>query len=265
MYPLLPWKTLSTALVVLVCMAVYADDLGDWFGVAISDTLVIRTLPIIALTVLGVFFGFTATWSPWRLTWRCLPFLNKTAFPDLNGVWVGTTASNWPTIEKMVSSAEGKGGLAKQELFDTLERHDAIAMEITASLFSLRLETGLSSKDATSYSITAKPWKCHHTPRIHLAYVYEQETKDPSVTDEERHMGAADVLFEPQAPDELNGVYWTRRSWVTGLNTAGRLQLRRVARSKDAKKSLRDYALEEKGRLSSETDVPTALSSDKKR
>jgi hypothetical protein len=117
------------------------------------------------------------------------------------------------------------------------ERHDAIAVEITASLFGLRIESGLSSMDATSYSITAKPWKCQHTPRVHLAYVYEQETKDPSVTDEERHMGAADLVFEPQNLDALNGVYWTRRSWITGLNTAGRLQLHRVATAKDPKKT----------------------------
>ncbi len=252
MYSLLPWKTLSTALVILVCMAVYADDLGTWSGLAISDTLVIRTLPILALTLLGVIFGSTGKWAPWRVIWSVFPVLNRTAFPDLNGVWVGTTASNWPTIEKMMNAAEGRGGLQKQEMFDTSERHDAIAVEITASLFGLRIESGLSSMDATSYSITAKPWKCQHTPRVHLAYVYEQETKDPSVTDEERHMGAADLVFEPQDVDALNGVYWTRRSWITGLNTAGRLQLRRVATAKDPKKSLRDYALEEKARLSSD-------------
>ena len=100
--------------------------------------------------------------------------------------------------------------------------------------------------DATSYSITAKPWKCQHTPRIHLANVYEQETKDPSVTDEDRHMGAADLVFEPQDPDALYGVYWTKRSWITGLYTAGHLKLRRAATSKDPKEPSRKYALDER-------------------
>lgn len=249
MYTLLPWKTLGTALMIVVGLAVYADDLGAWMGVTVSDSVVIRYLPMTVLIVLGIVFGFTVYWAPWRFLWRLIPLLNRTMFPDLNGVWVGTTASNWPTIEKMRNAATTENTVDLAELYETAERHDAIAVEITASLYSLRLATGLSSMDATSYSITARPWKCQHTPRIHLAYVYEQETKDPSATDEERHMGAADLVYDPHAPDKLEGAYWTRRSWIEGLNTAGRLRLRRVAASKDTSKSLREYALEEKARL----------------
>lgn len=246
MYPLLPWKTLGTALMIVVGIAVYADEIGSWFGVSISDSVIVRYLPIVALALPSLLFGFTAPWAPWRYIWRKLPVLNRVAYPDLNGVWVGTTASNWPTIEKMRNAATSDRTVNLDELYETPERHDAIAIEISASLFAFRLETGLSSMDATSYSITAKPWKCQHTPRIHLAYVYEQETKDPSTTDEERHMGAADLVYDPQYPDDLEGVYWTRRSWISGLNTAGRLRLRRVSASKDPGKTLRQYALEEK-------------------
>lgn len=249
MYTLLPWKTLGTALMIVVGLAVYADNFGAWVGVTVSDSVVIRYLPVAVLTVLGIVFGLTAYWAPWRFLWRTMPVLNRTVFPDLNGVWVGTTASNWPTIEKMRNAATTESVIDLAELYETAERHDAIAVEITASLYSLRLATGLSSMDATSYSITARPWKCQHTPRIHLSYVYEQETKDPSATDEERHMGAADLVYDAHSPDSLEGVYWTRRSWIEGLNTAGRLKLRRVAPSKDSSKTLRDYALEEKARL----------------
>lgn len=249
MYTLLPWKTLGTALMIVVGLAVYADNFGSWVGVTVSDSVVIRYLPVAVLTVLGIVFGLTAYWAPWRFLWRTMPVLNRTVFPDLNGVWVGTTASNWPTIEKMRNAATTESVIDLAELYETAERHDAIAVEITASLYSLRLATGLSSMDATSYSITARPWKCQHTPRIHLSYVYEQETKDPSATDEERHMGAADLVYDAHSPDSLEGVYWTRRSWIEGLNTAGRLKLRRVAPSKDSSKTLRDYALEEKARL----------------
>ncbi|WP_298920551.1 hypothetical protein [uncultured Roseobacter sp.] len=249
MYALLPWKTLGTALMIVVGLAVYADNFGAWVGVTVSDSVVIRYLPVAVLTLLGIVFGLTAYWAPWRFLWRTMPVLNRTVFPDLNGVWVGTTASNWPTIEKMRNAATTESVIDLAELYETAERHDAIAVEITASLYSLRLATGLSSMDATSYSITARPWKCQHTPRIHLAYVYEQETKDPSATDEERHMGAADLVYDAHSPNSLEGVYWTRRSWIEGLNTAGRLRLRRVAPSKVSSKTLRDYALEEKARL----------------
>lgn len=249
MYALLPWKTLGTALMIVVGLAVYADDFGAWAGVAVSDSVIVRYVPVIILSGLGLVFGFSAYWAPWRWLWRRIPALNRGVFPDLNGVWVGTTASNWPTIEKMRNAASADHAIDLAELYETPERHDAIALEITASLYAFRVETGLSSMDATSYSITAKPWKCQHTPRIHLAYVYEQETKDPSATDEERHMGAADLVYDPQNPDELEGVYWTRRSWITGLNTAGRLRLRRIAASKAPSKSLRQYAREEKEKL----------------
>lgn len=250
MYALLPWRTLGTALMIVVGLAVYADNFGAWAGVTVSDSVVIRYLPVAVLAVLGIVFGLTAYWAPWRFIWRTIPVLNRTVFPDLNGVWVGTTASNWPTIEKMRNAAATESAIDLAELYKTAERYDAIAVEITASLYSFKLATGLSSMDATSYTITARPWKCQHTPRIHLAYVYEQETKDPSATDEERHMGAADLVYDPHSHDDLEGVYWTRRSWIEGLNTAGRVRLRRVAPSKDPSKSLRDYALEEKARLS---------------
>lgn len=249
MYALLPWRTLGTAMMIVAGLAVYADNFGALVGVMVSDAVVIRYLPVAVLAVLGIVFGLTAYWAPWRLLWRMIPVLNRTVFPDLNGVWVGTTASNWPTIEKMRNAATTERAIDLAELYETAERHDAIAVEITASLYSMRLATGLSSKDATSYSITARPWKCQHTPRIHLAYVYEQETKDPSATDEERHMGAADLVYDPHSPNDLEGVYWTRRSWIEGLNTAGRLRLRRIAPSKDPSKTLRDYAREEKARL----------------
>lgn len=250
MYALLPWRILSTALMMVIGLAVYADDFGAWVGFTVSDSAIIRYLPTVALTTLGIVFGITASWAPWRYAWRKLPVLNRSVFPDLNGVWVGTTASNWPTVEKMRNAATTEGAIELAELYETVERHDAIAVEITASLYSIRLATGLSSMDATSYSITARPWKCQHIPRIHLAYVYEQETKAPATTDEERHMGAADLVHDPASPNDLEGVYWTRRSWIEGLNTAGCLKLRRVALSKDPSKSLRDYALEEKARLS---------------
>lgn len=250
MYTILPLRTpAATALMIVVGLAVYADDLGAWVGVTVSESVVVRYLPVGALMVFGVVFGLSAYWAPWRFLWRRAPMLNRVVFPDLNGVWVGTTASNWPTIEKMRDAAIKEGALDLAELYETAERHDAIAVEITASLYSFRLATGLSSMDATSYSITARPWKCQHTTRIHLAYVYEQETKDPPATDEERHMGAADLVYDPASPDKLEGVYWTRRRWIEGLNTAGRLRLRRVAASKDPSKTLRDYALEEKARL----------------
>ena len=107
---------------------------------------------------------------------------------------------------------------------------------------------GLSSTDGQSYSIAAKPRRDQHSGHLHLSYVFEQTTPDHAITDEERHMGAANLVIDPDDLETAEGVYWTRRSWKTGLNTAGRLDLRRFSLRKERGKSLRKYAAEEKQR-----------------
>ena len=61
-------------------------------------------------------------------------------------------------------------------------------------------------------------------------------------------MGAANLVIDPDDLETAEGVYWMRRSWKTGLNTAGRLDLRRFSLRKERGKSLRKYAAEEKQR-----------------
>jgi hypothetical protein len=167
----------------------------------------------------------------------------------MNGVWLGTTGSNWPTIKKMFEGAQGCSAIDQLELHATPEQRDAMAVQMTASLFKLKIEAGLISTDGRSHSITAKPRRDQHSGRIHLTYVYEQNSPNPAITDEERHMGAADLVLEPDDLTVAEGVYWTRRNWKAGLNTAGHLELRRVSPRKEKGKSLRQYAVEERNRL----------------
>lgn len=258
MYPLLPWKWLGTALTVVVAMAVYLDDLAQLIGVSISDRIVIRHLPLALLAFLGGFFGPVSYWAPWRVLWRMIPALNRWVFPDLNGIWLGTTGSNWPTIKKMFEAAQAHrtiDKIDKDELHSTPEQHDAIALQITASLFSIKLAAGLSSTDGQSCSVTAKPRRDQHSGRIHLNYVYEQSTPDPSITDGDQHMGAAELTIDLDDLEKGEGVYWTRRSWKIGLNTAGSLELRRVSYRIEKGKSLRQYAADEKARIAGTTKI----------
>lgn len=248
MYPLLPWKWLSSIVALVVALSLYADDVGLLFGFTVTDQQLIRYLPPLLLGALTAFFAPTGYWAPWRMVWRWIPALNSW-FPDLNGVWLGTTGSNWPTIKKMLEGAQTYAAIDQLELHSTPEQRDAMAMQVTASLFQLRIEAELSSTAGRSHSITAKPRRDQHSGRIHFTYVYEQTSPDPAITDEERHVGAADLTFEPDNLEVAEGVYWTRRNWKTGLNTAGRLELRRVAQRKVKNKSLRDYAADEKKSL----------------
>ena len=226
-------------------LAVYADDFQRITGVPMPDRLVVRYLPLGVLMVLGGFFAPTGYWAPWRILWRVVPKLNNW-FPDLNGVWVGSTSSNWPTIKRLVEAAQSDDRATEQELHDLPGQRDAMAVKFTNSLFKLQICAGLSSTNGKSYSITAKPWRHQHTGRIHLSYVYKQQTPNHAITDEEAHLGAADLELASDHYRRAEGTYWTRRAWRTGRNTAGNLELYLLTNKGERKKSLQQYAMEHK-------------------
>lgn len=248
MYRLLPWKWFGSILAGVVALAVYADDLAAMMGVVLPDSLVVRCLPLILVILLTTIFGSAGRFAPWRWIWCIFPFLNRVLFPDLNGVWLGSTRSNWPTIKKMFDAAQAHEGITQNELQLTAEQVDTMAVEIKASLFKVQITAGLSATDSHSRSIIVRPWKDLHDS-IHLTYVYKQETGDLAITDVETHLGAADLVIEMDNFVKAEGIYWTRRHWKLGLNTAGRLDLRRIKAWRDKGKSLRQYAAEERKRM----------------
>lgn len=219
--------------------------------VPISDSTVVRLIPLLSLTLLGAIFGPTGYFAPWRVLWRLCPPLNRWVFPDLNGVWVGSTKSNWPTIERMLQAAQGEEALAQAELVGVPPQEDAIAVEIKASLFVIRIFAALSSTEGTSHTLTARPRLDANSGSLHVTYVYEQSVPVPRLMDEGLHIGAADVQLDRDDPTAAEGVYWTQRRWTLGLNTAGRVSLRRIAPRLESDKRLADYAREERARLAS--------------
>jgi hypothetical protein len=242
-YALLPWKWIGGALTLVTILAVYADDVQRLTGVPIPDHLVVRYLPLGVLLLLGGFFGPTGYYAPWRILWRLIPMLNSW-FPDLNGIWVGSTSSNWPTIKKLFQAAQSNGKTPEQELHDLPEQQDAMAVKIINSLFTLQVQAGLSSTSGVSFSIAAKPWRDQHTGRIHLSYVYRQQTPEHTITDEETHLGSADLELITEDYRRAEGTYWTRRAWRTGRNTAGTLELTMLTARLRRQKSLQQYAVE---------------------
>ncbi len=245
MYPLLPWKWIGGGLTLITMLAVYADDVQRLTGVPVPDRFVVRYLPLGVSLLLGGFFGPTGYWAPWRILWRLIPKLNDW-FPDLNGVWVGSTSSNWSTIKRLVEAAQSDDKISEKELHDLPEQQDAIAVRFTNSLFKLQVRAGLNSTNGESISITAKPWRNQHTGRIHLSYVYRQQTPNHSITDEEAHLGAADLELTAEDYRRAAGTYWTKRAWRTGRNTAGTLELSKVTAKTSREKTLQHYAQEHK-------------------
>ncbi|OYU37581.1 MAG: hypothetical protein CFE33_20330 [Pseudorhodobacter sp. PARRP1] len=250
MYPLLPWKLISTALGAAIALAVYADDLAKMIGYSLPESLVVRYLPLAILTFVGLFFGPTGYWSPWRIVWRTVPPLNGWAFPDLNGVWVGRTKSNWPIIEKAYDAATSHRSVTEAELYGIPLKEDAIAVSIRCSLFTLKIKVATSATDGESHSIAARPSRDSLTGCLHVINVYRQSVPDPARTDEPVHLGAADLKVDPEEPEQISGEYWTRRVWRTGKNTAGKIELRRLPSEQLNGRTLRQFAANEKKRIS---------------
>ena len=244
MYALLPWKWFSsTLLVAIIAATIYVDNLFAWIGVPVPDTVIVRYFPVVLVVVFTGFFAPTGYWAPWRILWRTVPRLNDW-FPDLNDIWVGTTSSNWPTIKVLVDTAQSTKQITEQELHDIPDQCDAMAAQITNSLFALRIDAYQCSTNGDSHSITALPWRNQLTKRIHISCVYRQSTPNPAWTDDETHLGAADLILVDDNFSKAEGTYWTRRAWRTGQNTAGTLCLKRKQARKDIGKSFKEHAVE---------------------
>ncbi len=249
MYPLLPWKLISTALGAAIAVSVYADDMAKLMGYTLPESMVVRYLPLVILSFVGLFFGPTGYWAPWRILWRLVPPLNGWAFPDLNGVWVGITKSNWPVIERAYDAAMSHRSITEAELFSIPLKEDAVAGSIVCSLFSLKIKFATTATDGESYSVAARPSRDHLTGFLHVTNVYRQTVPDPVRTDEPVHFGAGELRVDPDEPDQIRGEYWTRRVWRTGKNTAGKIELRRLSAKQSKGKALRQFAAEEKVRI----------------
>lgn len=199
-------------------------DSPDWSQWAV--------VPITAITA----FLF---WKPvWRLLWRT-PFLgDKLAdrvFPDLNGTWDVTFQSNWPMIRKMQQAAADKGlpeydvsRLEKPEFQE--EKATAV---ISQSWYGVSMEisrAGPNSKILRSVTIAFDLIGKTGTSPHKLAYVYDQENaydnRDP--LDSDGFLGGA-MLSVSEDHNTLTGVYFTNRSWIKALNTAGSIILKRRA------------------------------------
>lgn len=179
--------------------------------------------------LLLVLAGWSSKWSPWRMLWWAFPPLNRWVFPDLNGTWTGKTSSNWPVIKSMLDAATGAAMLQESALATIALQDDDLMITIIASFFVFRLEAKLTSTGGKSHSLAARVCKDERRDAYELYYVYRQETPEPLSQDEGSHLGAA-TLDVHLREWRMNGHYWTKRRWRSGLNTAGLISVSRTAR-----------------------------------
>jgi len=252
MYPLLSKKWWTGGLIVVAALALLVDGIVQALDVSITITQLLRLLAMVVIGGITFLVGSSYYWAPWRILWRKFPILNKVIFPDLNGVWVGNTKSNWAVIKAMKDAAESSQAIDLASLQDVQLQRDAMAVEVKASLFSVKIFAALSNTGGDSYSLLAKPrWDCE-SEKLCLTYVYQQSVPEHVATDESAHLGAADLCLELDNMKNLEGHYWTRRSWRQGLNTAGKIELGKVSERREGR--LKEYALLEKAKL--EATVP---------
>ncbi len=218
---LVAWLALPPLGVFVLLIALLAPQ-----GVAEDWSLASKVLSGWGIFLLAFGSG-SQWWRPWRLFWR-VPGVQTFLFPDINGKWEGKTRSNWPSVKAMFDSYEKHAKPGHAGPLDQVPlQEDDIELKITASFFRLRVEGKLSSTGGTSNSISAHVSWNDHLERFELGYLYNQNTPAPRHTDEGQHFGAASLVLNIEAKT-LKGEYWTKRTWRSGLNTAGLIEVARV-------------------------------------
>lgn len=230
------WSFLLLTYSFLILTALALSDLAG-----VSSVTTVRYFVLIVFTIITYWFGASYYYSGWRILWRRYPALNKLLFPDLNGIWLGESRSNWPIINAMHNAALKDEAIASEKLDEIELQKNAMAVEIKASLFSVKVKARLSNTNSDSYSLTSTVSKKEYAETVNLLYVYEQQTSNPKASDHDVHMGAAELSWSASKPNQLQGPYWTRRCWWKGLNTAGNIILSRQTEKLDASINLDTY------------------------
>ena len=235
MYSLLPGWLRTSALTFFGLLVIFGMWAADGLGMSMSPYRLAAAVAAAVMAIVTALFCWPGYNSPWRWLWRKIPALNSAIYPDLNGVWVGTTRSNWPVIARAHEAAGADRRMELDGLAKIPLQTDGMALLIQASLFSIRIKGRVANTGGKSRSLTAKLDRYPAPNDVRLAYLFEQETPDPTSTDESAHLGAVSLCFENDNFETTEGYYWTRRKWREGMNTAGLLSLTRVSDRFDPK------------------------------
>lgn len=194
-----------TALWATIALPADPGSLADWWKLASGAV----SLGALAVSLVGQ--------SPLFPLLCRLPLV-RNWFPPIDGEWKASIESNWPAIQQRAQPGSPPVRLAPV----------AAKVTIIARLFYIRIN--LTSDDRYSISKTTfvRATRDAEDGSITLHYVYRNSTLIPQATDSDWHDGAANLTVERQGGEIwIEGVYWTNRNWHLGLNTAGKIMLRR--------------------------------------
>lgn len=216
----------------LIVFAVIVLTVALFTGIQSSFFEILRWSVVLAsafMILVWVLIGWSGYYAPWRWAFRNYPILKTWLFPDLNGVWYGTTQSNWSVIKRLRDAA-ARGETLDLDSLATVPLWDGfMAMDIKANLFRITIASKLSRTGGASKTLFCRAGKHPEHGDFNLSYLYLQGTPEPESTDESSHDGAAILGIEIGDPLVMRGEYWNRRSWREGSNAAGMIEVRRVS------------------------------------
>lgn len=150
--------------------------------------------------------------------WVCgLPILKKW-FPPIDGNWTASLESNWPSIQQRPVLGSSPVLLAPV----------SASVQVIARLFYIRMNLESDNRYSASKTIFVQAARDAEDGSVRLHYIYRNSTMRPEFTDGDAHYGAGYLDVKVNNGEVwLEGVYWTNRNWHRGLNTAGKITLRR--------------------------------------
>lgn len=207
---------------VLYLNAALAVALATEFFGLFPDVPYVSAVSISVITVSALLFVIGQT-SLFPMLCR-LPGMWR-LFPNIDGAYEVEISSNWSIIKARNEGREPEvSSDGDFELFNKVGK----AM-ITARLARIDMNLIMDDGYLTSETVTCSLRRASGERRPVLFYIYDSRVLAPKNTDSDRHLGAAWVAVPLESrPVVLEGNYWTDRNWHLGLNTAGRIRLRRV-------------------------------------
>ncbi|MGF6163128.1 hypothetical protein ABIE16_002417 [Pseudomonas sp. 2725] len=186
--------------------------LGYKFDGSMADGWKLISSSIAYGTLLVFVVGQTKLFS-----YLCRAPLIKSFFPPIDGIWEAELNSNWTKIQELQgqSPAHSAKPLMAQ-------------VTINSTLFFVRINLTSADRYSRSKTIHVTVSRDAQDSSVQLNYMYINETDVPLPTDSPTHNGAARLNVHNEGPEIwMDGTYWTDRKWSEGLNTAGRITLRR--------------------------------------
>lgn len=214
--------SLSAMVGLISAWCISADGLSEWLSVS-SKTGTIVGLIIIGLGESPLF----------RKIWK-IQFIQDKFFPYIHGRWEGQIQSNWSVISAI---REAASGLPNSVDVNSIDMHTIgsmkkdVTVEITATFLFIRMKLIPKDGYTDSETIFVKPEKNGDGGYPCLYYMYRTKADIPQGDDEKIHYGAAKMDIRLNSAGGLNivGNYWTERNWQKGMNTAGTLDINKVA------------------------------------